>query len=137
MEKKRLSLDDYIDLMKNCLNAWNNADPGKVADCYTEDLEYRDPTVPDGITNRADFIDYLRLIFKVWPIQEWIPKNIYPHAEEGSFSIDYAFKIANEKKTIRGNGMDRIVFHNEKIKLNYVYLNAEKWKDWIRYELKS
>ena len=137
MGKRKLSLDDYTTLMKNCLDAWNSADPEKVADYYTEDLDYRDPTVPDGIASRAEFIKYLKLIFKVWPIQEWVPRTVYPHAEDGSFSVDYEFKIANEKKTIRGRGIDRIVFRDDKIKLNHVYLNAEKWKEWISRELKG
>ena len=137
MAKEKLSLEDYTALMENCLDAWNKADPEKVADYFAEDLEYRDPRVPDGITGRAKFIKYLRLIFKVWPIQEWVPRTVYPHAEEGSFTVDYEFKIANEKKSIRGRGIDRITFRGDKIKLNHMYLNAEKWKDWIRHELKA
>ncbi len=137
MEKTKLTLDDYTVIMNKCLEAWNRADPEKVAEYYTEDLEYRDPTVPEGIIGRDEFTKYLQLIFKVWPTQQWILRNIYPHAEEGSFSADYDFLIANAKKTIRGRGIDRLVFRGGRIRLNHVYLNAEKWKDWIRYELKS
>lgn len=137
MKRRQLSLDDYSAIMKSCLEAWNKADPKLVASYYSDDLEYRDPTTPQGIFNKGDFIKYLQLVFSVWPQQKWVPKNIFPHNKEGSFSVDYDFKIANNTTSIQGCGMDRIEFTKDKVRLNHVYLNAEKWKDWIKNELKG
>jgi hypothetical protein len=137
MGKTALTNAEYVKLMEQCLDAWNTSDPALVASFYADDLDYRDPTVPEGIFRKDAFIDYLKLIFKVWPEQQWTPLQVMPHAETGDFSIEYEFRIAREGKEIRGRGMDRMEFRDDKISLNHVYLNADKWKDWIRDELKS
>ncbi len=135
MKKKQFSVDDYSAIIKSCLEAWNKADAELVASYYSDNLEYRDPTVPQGITNKGDFIKYLRQIFSVWPQQKWVAKNIFSHDQEGSFSVDYDFRIANNTTSIQGWGIDRIEFSGDKVRLNYVYLNADKWKDWVKNEL--
>lgn len=134
MEKKQI---DYISLMKRCLEAWNQANAELVASFYSDNLDYRDPVMPQGISNKADFIKYLHLMFQVWPKQQWTPKNVMPHVTEGAFSVDYDFSFANNRTSITGHGIDRIEFKGDKISLNHVYLNAEKWKDWINLELKK
>jgi hypothetical protein len=137
MKRKQFSLDDYSAIMKSCLEAWNKADAELVASYYSDNLEYRDPTVPQGIFNKSHFIKYLQLVFSVWPEQKWVPKNIFPHDKEGSFSVDYDFRIADKTTSIQGCGMDRIEFTKDKVRLNHVYLNADKWKEWIKNELKG
>jgi hypothetical protein len=137
MGNLKLSRENYISIMKNCLKAWSQADVALVASFYCDDLDYRDPSVPQGITNKDEFIKYLKLIFSVWPSQSWILDNVYPHANDGAFSVDYKFQIANGKATIFGHGIDLMIFKNDKICLNHVYLNAEKWNDWMKNELKS
>jgi hypothetical protein len=137
MKRRQFSIDDYSAIMKSCLEAWNKADAELVASYYSDNLEYRDPTMPQGIFNKGDFIKYLQLVFSVWPQQKWVPKNIFSHDKEGSFSVDYDFRIANNTTSIQGCGMDRIEFTKDKVRLNHVYLNAEKWKEWIKNELKG
>jgi hypothetical protein len=51
--------------------------------------------------------------------------------------VDYKFQIDNDKATIHGCGKDLMIFKNDKICLNHVYLNAGKWNDWMKNELKS
>jgi len=135
MEKNTKSLIDYTSIMNDWLAAWNKADAELTASFYTDELDYRDPTVPQGIFKKEEFIKYLKLIFKVWPNQKWVARNIMPHASEGSFSADYEFKISNGRTTIQGCGMDRIEFKGNKVCLNHVYLNADQWKEWIKNEL--
>jgi ketosteroid isomerase-like protein len=79
MTEEKLSTDDYIKILEKCVAAWNRGDAEAVASFYTDNLDYRDPTVPDGITRKEDFINYLKLIFKAWPEQEWIGKMVMPH----------------------------------------------------------
>lgn len=135
MNEKRLTHEDYVRILEGCLDAWNRADAELVASFYADDLEYRDPSVPEGITNKEDFIKYLNFIFKIWPQQSWAAKNVLPHRRDGAFTIDYRFRFANHEKAIQGDGIDRIEFAGEKIRLNHVYLNADKWKDWLKHEL--
>lgn len=137
MKRRQFSLDDYSGIMRSCLEAWNKADAELVASYYSDNLEYRDPSVPQGIFNKSEFIKYLQLVFSVWPQQKWVPKDIFPHDKEGSFSVDYDFRIANNTTSIQGCGIDRIEFTKDKVHLNHVYLNAEKWKEWIKNELKG
>lgn len=135
MEHEKRSIDDYTRIMTDCLSAWNRADPELVASFYADELDYRDPTVPAGISTRKEFIAYLKLVFSVWPRQNWAPTHVMSHGKEGAFSIEYEFSIANDAATIRGSGMDRMEFTGGKISLNHVYLNADRWKVWIKREL--
>jgi hypothetical protein len=137
MKKSKLSLEEYIERMEGCVDAWNRADAELVASYYSDTIDYRDPTVPAGIGSKKELVEYLELIFKVWPRQQWTAKKVMPHAEQGAFSVDYAWKIANDAKSLSGTGIDRIEFEGDKIRLNHVYLNAEKWKEWIGNELKK
>lgn len=132
MTEEKLSTDDYIKILKKCVAAWNRGDAEAVASFYTDDLDYRDPTVPDGITRKEDFINYLKLIFKVWPEQEWIGKTVMPHEKRGAFSVSYNFRFASGDKVIQGSGIDRIEFSGDRISLNHIYLNADRWREWIK-----
>lgn len=137
MEKKRLSIEDYTKIIKNCMEAWSRADVVLVASYYADNLEYRDPMVSKGILNKEEFIKYLKAVFKMWPSQKWIPTKIMPHAVEGAFSVAYEFEFANDKTAIKGWGIDRTEFKDDKIILNHVYLNAEIWGKWITNELEG
>jgi hypothetical protein len=137
MENSKISREHYISIMKNCLEAWSQADVELVASFYCDDLDYRDPSVPQGIRTKTEFVKYLKLLFKIWPIQNWVLNNAYPHENDGAFSVDYTFQIANDKAAIRGRGIDRTEFKGDRICLNHVYLNADKWNDWVINELKS
>ncbi|MEK7744821.1 MAG: nuclear transport factor 2 family protein [Elusimicrobiota bacterium] len=119
------SAADYTRLLEDCLGAWNRADAGEVASHYSERLDYRDPNVPEGIKTNADFQRYLRVLFRKWPSQEWSPDEVLSHERPGSFSVCYRFRFGNGKREVRGLGMDRIEFEGDKIRLNWVYLNAE------------
>jgi len=127
-----LKTEDYTKIMEDWVAAWNRSDAEATASYYADDLDYRDPNVPGGIANKEKFVTYLRILFRKWPEQEWIGKNIMPHAKTGAFSISYNFKFGNNDKIIKGFGMDRIEFKGDKIQLNHVYLNAEYWSDWIK-----
>lgn len=137
MGNPRLSRERHIALIKDCLDAWNKADVEAVASFYCDDLDYRDPSVPQGITNKTEFVKYLKLLFKIWPKQSWILDHVYPHKNDGSFSVDYTFQFSNDKIAIRGRGIDLIIFKGDKTCVDHVYLNAEKWNNWITNELKS
>ena len=135
MENKPLAIADYVVIMNNCIQEWNRADAEAVASNYTDDLYYSDPSVPMGINGKEEFIKYLKLIFKLWPQQEWIPGESFEHKNGSSFSGCYRFKFANKDTEIKGYGMDIIEFADDKIRKNYVYLNAEKWNKWLKKEL--
>jgi len=136
MENSKLSREHFIDITNAWLAAWSKADAQLVASLYCDDLEYRDPSVPQGIKNKADFIQYLELLFKAWPSQQWKLENLYPHEDRGAFSAEYSFQIANDKTTVRGRGMDLMVLKEDKVCINHVYLNADQWNGWIAAELK-
>ena len=137
MENSKLSREHYISIMKNCLEAWSQADAELVASFYCDDLDYRDPSVPQGIRTKTELVKYLKLLFKIWPIQNRVLDNVYLHENDSAFFVDYTFQIANDNTTIRGRGIDRTEFRDDRTFLNHVYLNAEKWNDWVTGELKS
>ncbi len=136
MENSNLSREHYIAFANDWLAAWSKADAEGVASLYCDELDYHDPSVPQGIKNKTDFIQYLKLLFKAWPSQQWKLENLYPHADQGAFSAEYSFQIANGKTAIRGRGMDLMVLKEGKICINHVYLNADQWNSWVAAEAK-
>ena len=134
MGNKIIKTEEYIEELNKMLKGWTESNPEKTASFYTDDLNYIDPNVREGIFGKTKFISYLRILFKRWPFQEWISKEIFPHSIPGQFSIRYNFRFANPTlgKEIKGEGMDFIEFKNDKIFKNYVYLNADLWKKWIK-----
>jgi hypothetical protein len=129
------SIEHYVKIFNEFIQAWNRADVEAVASFYTDDLDYRDPSVPAGIRDKKAMIDYLRLMFGVWPRQEWVVGDLFQHKDDGSFTGQYRFTIANDKTSISGHGMDLVIFRGDKIRTNHVYLNADKWNSWIKREL--
>ncbi len=70
MADKKFSKKEYEKLINDCMNAWSKADVELTASFYSDDLEYRDPMVPQGIIGKEEFIKYLKAVFKVWPRQK-------------------------------------------------------------------
>jgi hypothetical protein len=135
MENKQSVREHYISIMRDCLQAWSDADVKRVASFYADDLDYRDPSIPNGIADKNEFIKYLKQIFSIWPSQSWVLDRVYSHENQGAFSVEYQFQIANDKAVIRGCGIDLTIFKGEKIVTNHVYLNPVKWNDWVTHEL--
>ena len=75
MENSKLSRDQYVKIMNDCLKAWSQADVEAVASFYTDDLDYRDPSIPQGIKNKTEFVKYLKLLFKIWPSAKLDPRS--------------------------------------------------------------
>jgi ketosteroid isomerase-like protein len=137
MHKTGLSIEDYTTIIKKWLESWSKADLKQIASFYSDNFVYRDAAIPQGIFNKEEFIKYFQAVFKMWPRQKWISTNIMPHAIEGAFSVEYDFEFANDKTSIKGFGIDRVEFKGDKIILNHVYLNADKWTKWVTDELKG
>ncbi|MCB1321360.1 MAG: nuclear transport factor 2 family protein [Leptospiraceae bacterium] len=131
-----LEIGDYRAILEQCVAAWNRSDAEGTASFYTDEMDYRDPNVPDGIHTRADFTKYLRLLFRLWPVQEWHEDELLEHAEKGCFTVCYRFRFANPRRSqsIQGHGIDRIEFRGSSIRRNWVYLNADAWRRWIKLE---
>ncbi|PJZ70885.1 hypothetical protein CH373_06370 [Leptospira perolatii] len=130
------TVQEYKTILEGFLEAWNRSDASSVASFYSEDCEYKDPNVPEGIFGKPALKRYLMLLFRRFPYQDWVLTELYPHSESGSFSACYRFTFANPKKGLefKGTGMDRIELEDGKVKLNWVFLNAEKWRNWIQEE---
>ncbi len=136
MNNLGLSLKDYISFTKQYFEAWNRTDAELVASCYNDDLEYRDPLVPHGITNKADFIYYLKYIFSEWPSQNMMLDTLYPYPDVKSFCVNYCFQMANNSTVIRGSGINRVIFKCDKISLNHVFLCTDELDALIKSILK-
>ena len=127
-----IARETYVEWMKSCLEAWNQSDAELTASFYADTLDYRDPNTPGGIQNKSDFVRYLKILFRKWPRQRWDQYDVMPHEQPGCFSISYRFEFGNDKRTIRGYGIDRMEFSGDRIRLNHVYLNPELWSEWMR-----
>ena len=51
--------DEAREFAARWLPAWSGNNPERLASFYTKDLFYSDPTLPDGVTGKTNFIRYL------------------------------------------------------------------------------
>ncbi len=129
------SPDYYRNILERCVAAWNRSDPEGTASFYAAEMDYQDPNVPGGIFRREDFVRYLRILFRQWPVQEWVASELLAHATPGVFTACYSFRFANRRGVeIKGRGIDRLEFRGDQISRNWVFLNAEAWPRWVREE---
>jgi SnoaL-like domain len=60
------------------LPAWGGNGPSGLASFYTGDLFYSDPTVPDGVTGKENFIRYLSKLLANNPDWVWTQESAVP-----------------------------------------------------------
>jgi len=134
---KRLSQEDYIDMLDQYADAWNKASVDAVLACLADKFDYRDPNHVKGIMNKQAMRKYLVKFFKQFPKQDWRYTAKSPHKKANVFSICYDFCVtsADETQQITGAGMERIEFKGRKICLDHIYmrLNMPPSPKFIRY----
>ena len=73
-----MNADEARQFAARWLPAWTGNVPLKLASFYTDDLFYADPTLPNGVTGKADFIRYLSRLLANNPDWVWTHESSIP-----------------------------------------------------------
>jgi hypothetical protein len=105
------------------LPAWTGNNPEKLADFYSDDAFYLDPTIPEGVRGKESLTNYFRKLLKQNP--NWVWTQIEPIPMEGGFLNKWLAKIPVGSKIIECVGVCFVQFDDHgKIKRNEVYFDT-------------
>lgn len=109
------------DLIEKFLAAWSAQDVEAVAQCYTEDVVYRDPNRRVEINGSEALKHYLRKLFAAWDMR-WFKREAFQLKDrEGAALLWHAtFKKKGGQKMVEADGMDLIIIRNGKVARNEV-----------------
>jgi len=105
------------------LDAWTGNRPDRLIEFYAEDeLFYRDPAHPGGITDRGELRAYFGELLAAFPDWEWDREELFP--VDPGFFLKWRVSMVREGETVHQVGLD-IVFLNDEGKIwrNEVYFN--------------
>ena len=104
------------------LPAWTGNQPEKLAEFYSEDAFYLDPSIPHGVKGKKELINYFTKLLSQNP--NWVWEQIETIPMEEGFLNKWKGKIPVGNKVIECIGVCFVQF-NEKveIKRNEVYLD--------------
>jgi hypothetical protein len=105
------------------LPAWTGNNPEGLADYYSDDAFYLDPTIPKGVRGKEALTNYFRKLLRQNP--NWVWTQIEPIPMEGGFLNKWLAKIPVGNKIIECVGVCFVQFDDqEKIKRNEVYFDT-------------
>ncbi len=75
---RSMTSDEAREFAARWLPAWSGNDPLMLASFYTDDLFYSDPTLPNGVTGKKDFVRYLLKLLANNPNWVWTQESAVP-----------------------------------------------------------
>ena len=111
-------------LVTRFLDAWNSQEIGRVLDCYTDDLQYRDPNTRGVVGGREALRRYLARLFVEWRMT-WTAREVFDLADgEGvAFLWHASLRRPGSELTHEIDGMDLVVLRGEHVARNEVYFD--------------
>jgi hypothetical protein len=105
------------------LPAWTGNEPDKLADFYSDDVFYLDPSIPEGVQGKAVLLNYFRRLLSQNP--DWVWRQIEPIPMEGGFLNKWLARIPVGEKIIERVGVCFVQFDDQgKIRRNEVYFDT-------------
>lgn len=105
------------------LPAWTGNNPEGLADFYSDDAFYLDPTIPKGVRGKESLTNYFRKLLRQNP--NWVWTQIEPIPMEGGFLNKWLAKIPVGDKIIECIGVCFVQFDDQgKIRRNEVYFDT-------------
>ncbi len=118
-----MTKDEAREFASRWLPAWTGNDPERLADFYSDDAFYLDPTIPQGVRGKKSLTNYFRKLLRQNP--DWVWTQIEPIPMEGGFLNKWLAKIPVGGKIIECIGVCFVQFDNQgKIKRNEVYFDT-------------
>jgi ketosteroid isomerase-like protein len=111
---------DIAQFNRDWLAAWSDKDVPKLLEFYSNDVQYRDPAVPQGLTGQAALKTYLTQLFANTPPMRYEPETVWPI--EGGFCGRWycTIDLGNGKQS-QMRGFDLCRIENGRIVENEVY----------------
>jgi len=110
-----------LKLCQTWLPLWTGNRPEHLVQVYAEDVFYRDPARPDGISGKRAFLDYLRKLLTTFPDWTWMADDVFPI--EGGFVLRWKARIPVGNMIVQETGMDLVLVENGRITRNEVYFD--------------
>jgi hypothetical protein len=121
--REMMTKDEAREFASRWLPAWTGNDPERLADFYSDDAFYLDPTIPQGVRGKKSLTNYFRKLLRQNP--DWVWTQIEPIPMEGGFLNKWLAKIPVGGKIIECIGVCFVQFDNQgKIKRNEVYFDT-------------
>ncbi|MGH2982847.1 MAG: nuclear transport factor 2 family protein [Solirubrobacterales bacterium] len=119
-----MELDELRAISNPLIAAWNEQDPDRVVDCYTEDLIYMDPNTRGAVEGADAFRRYLTKLFGRWQMH-WEVKETFPLRDaDGAAGLWRAsFRLPGGEQEVHADGMDLILIEGDRVKRNEVYFD--------------
>ena len=116
-----MNRNDALLFCQRWLPLWTGNQPERLIEVYSEDVFYRDPAKPDGITGKANLLAYLRKQLVSFPEWVWEAEDVFPI--EGGFALRWKATIPLGDAVIRETGMDLVLVQDGKVIRNEVYFD--------------
>jgi ketosteroid isomerase-like protein len=113
-----------IELAEQLLESWNTQEVERVADCYTDDVRYRDPNTRDFIEGSDALRRYLTKLFDTWQMH-WALREAYPFRDgEGAAVLWRAtLRPRGGDSEVQIDGMDLALVEGDRLSRNDVYFD--------------
>jgi len=117
-------MTDHENVAQRAIEAWNTHEVGRVLECYTDDLVYRDPNTRGEVRGAAAFGRYLGKMFGLWEMH-WHVDQVYPFRDaEGAAALWTAtLKFRSGGDTIPVAGMDLTLVRDGRLSRNEVFFD--------------
>jgi ketosteroid isomerase-like protein len=112
---------EALALCDRWLPLWTGNRPEELSAVYSDDVFYRDPAKPDGITGRTALLAYLKRLLAPFPGWVWTAEDVFPI--EGGFVLRWKAKIPVGGMTVKEDGMDLVLVRDGLITRNEVYFD--------------
>ena len=120
-----MSKEEAKEFASKWLPAWTGNNPEKLAEFYSDDCFYLDPSIPSGVNGKTELLSYFKKLLSQNP--DWIWTQIEPIPMEGGFLNKWLAKIPVGQKVIECTGVCFVQFNSQgKIKRNEVYFDRSE-----------
>lgn len=110
-----------LTLAEKFLGAWNTQEIDRVLDCYTEDLEYRDPNTRGAIRGHEPMRRYLAKLFEGWKMHWSLREaHLFENGEGCNVLWHATFERLGSSGKVEIDGMDFVEVRNDRIVRNEV-----------------
>ncbi len=119
-----MSENDIRETAEKFLRAWDTQDPDIVANCYAQDLRYRDPNTRGEITSREQFKKYVSRLFEGWSMS-WSVREVHELDGAGGYALLWRGKFTKTSggPTVECDGMDLVLVRDGLVSRNEVYFD--------------
>lgn len=120
-----MSKEEAKEFASKWLPAWTGNNPEKLAEFYSDDCFYLDPSIPSGVNGKTELLSYFKKLLSQNP--DWVWTQIEPIPMEGGFLNKWLAKIPVGQKVIECIGVCFVQFNSQrKIKRNEVYFDRSE-----------